>query len=166
MTLPIILASASPARLQLLQQIGITPDQVIPADIDEVINKGETPQNFARRMSFEKAQHVASQIEKGIIIGADTVPVCRRQIMRKAKNEQDVRESLEMISQRRHRVYTGVTIIRKDGNKMVSQTKLSESLLKVKKLTKQEIDDFCASGEGIGKAGGYTLTGKAESFVL
>ena len=114
MNLPIILASASPARLKLLKQINIIPDQVIAADIDERSKRGELPQKMAERLAKAKATKVAEGIRQGIIIGADTVPVVGRSIMRKAANAEEVRKSLILLSQRRHRVYTSVCIIKKD----------------------------------------------------
>ena len=91
MILPIILASASPARLDLLRKLGIVPDEVIPSDIDEIILKKEKPRLFAARMSLEKAKNVADRLQRGIVIGADTVPVCRNKIMRKAITDEDVK---------------------------------------------------------------------------
>lgn len=165
MMLPLILASASPARLALLRQVGIEPDQVIPADIDETEYPGETPRKMAERLSYGKAVAVANTIERGIVVGADTIPVVGRRIMRKAESAEDVRKSLQLLSQRRHQVYTGVCVIKKDGRKMRELRRIVKSIVKFKKLSGEEIDYYCASGEGINKAGGYTLTGYAESFV-
>lgn len=165
MMLPLILASASPARLALLRQVGIEPDQVVPADIDETEYPGETPRKMAERLSYGKAVAVANTIERGIVIGADTIPVVGRRIMRKAESAEDVRKSLQLLSQRRHQVYTGVCVIKKDGKKVRELRRIVKSIVKFKKLSSQEIDYYCAGGEGIDKAGGYTLTGYAESFV-
>ena len=166
MKLPLILASASPARLALLRQIGIEPDRVIAADIDETEYPGEIPRKMAERLSYGKAIAIANTIERGIVIGSDTIPVVGRSIMRKASSAEDVRESLQLLSQRRHQIYTGVCIIKKDGKEMRELRRVVKSIVKFKKLSREEIDYYCASGEGIGKAGGYTLTGYAESFVL
>lgn len=165
MQLSIILASASPARLALLRQVGIEPDQIIASDIDETEHKGETPKNLALRLAKEKALAVAAPLANCVIIGADTVPVAGRQIMRKAASEQDVRESLQLLSQRRHQIYTGVCVLKKDHNGTKVLGRVVKSTVKFKKLSEKEIDYYCALGEGIGKAGGYTLTGHAESFV-
>ena len=165
MILPLILASASPARLALLRQVGIEPDQVIPADIDETEYPGETPRKMAERLSYGKAVAVANTIERGIVIGADTIPVVGRRIMRKAESAEDVRKSLQLLSQRRHQVYTGICVIKKDGKKRRELRRIVKSIVRFKKLSGEEIDYYCASGEGINKAGGYTLTGYAESFV-
>lgn len=165
MQLPIILASASPARLQLLKQVGIIPNKVIPSDIDETEFPKETPMNLAKRLAYEKATKIAENIDNSIIIGADTVPVVGRSIMRKAKNADDVRESLELLSNRRHRIYTGVCIIKKTDSEYKCLKRVVKSTLKFKKLSKSEIDYFCDLGEGTGKAGGYTVSGHAESYI-
>ena len=165
MNLPLILASASPARLQLLHQIGIKPDFIIPSDIDESERPGELPRLLALRLSFEKAAFVAATIEQGIIIGADTIPLVGRGIMRKAVTSEDVRLSLKLLSQRRHSVYTGVCVIRKTLTETVKLTKVVKSTVKFKHLSNADIEYFCSTNEGIGKAGGYTLNGYAESFV-
>ena len=165
MKLPLILASMSPARLELLRQVGLEPDLIIPSDIDETEHPGEQPRKMAHRLSYGKALAIADTVECGIIIGADTIPMVGRTIMRKAKNSDDVRESLQLLSQRRHQIYTGVCVIKKDGAETRALHRVVKSIVKFKKLSKEEIDYYCASGEGIGKAGGYTLTGHAESFV-
>jgi septum formation protein len=165
MNLPLILASASPARLQLLKQIGIEPDRVIPSNIDEKELPGETPGKMAQRLAFEKADFVSANIDKGIIIGADTIPVVGRRIMRKAETDEDVKKSLKLLSHRRHSVYTGICIIKKDAGLIKTATKVVKSILKFKQLSDAEINYFITTKEGIGKAGGYTLTGHAESYV-
>lgn len=165
MELPIILASASPARLRLLKQIGITPDQVLPADIDETELPKESPRKLAERLAIEKAKAIANVIDKGIIIGADTVPTVGRSIMRKAVTEDDIRKSMELLSNRRHRIYTGVCIIKKDKAEYRTLNRVVKSILKFKKLSKTEIDYYCTLKEGIGNAGGYTVQGYAESYI-
>ena len=165
MKIPLILASASPARLALLKQIGIIPDKVLPADIDETELPKELPRRLAERLAYEKATAVANISSEAIIIGADTVPVVGRSIMRKAVTKDDIRESLELLSNRRHRIYTGVCIIKKDNSEYRVLKRVVKSTLKFKKLSKKEIDYYCALEEGIGKAGGYTISGYAESYV-
>jgi septum formation protein len=165
MTLPLILASASPARLELLRQVGLEPDKVLASDIDETEYPGEKPRQMSQRLSHGKAMAIADQLECGIIIGSDTIPMVGRRIMRKAVNADDVRESLQLLSHRRHQIYTGVCVIKKDSDGIRELHRVVKSIVKFKKLSKEEIDYYCASGEGIGKAGGYTLTGHAESFV-
>ena len=165
MKLPIILASASPARLRLLKQIGITPDQVLPSDIDETELPKEAPRKLAERLAFEKATTIANTVNKGIVIGADTVPVVGRTIMRKAATQDDIRKSLELLSNRRHRIYTGVCVIKKDISEYRALKRVVKSTLKFKKLSKAEIDYYCTLEEGIDNAGGYTVSGYAESYI-
>jgi septum formation protein len=165
MKLPIILASESPARLKLLAKIGITPDKVLPANINETELPGELPRKLADRLAFEKASSIAAIVDSGIIIGADTVPVAGRRIMRKARHADDIRTSLKLLSNRRHQIYTAVCVIKKtpDGTKISRNT--VKSIIKFKKLTPPEIEFYCSLGEGIGKAGGYTVDGYAECFI-
>ncbi len=166
MNLPIILASASPARRELLLQIGVKSDFIIPADIDEAEKRNENARQLAYRLAAEKAHHVAKELERGIIIAADTVPVVGRKIMRKAKSQEDIIQSIKMLSGRRHQVYTGICIIKKDNNEILqTSSKAVKTILKFRRIDDQEILKFAASEEGIGKAGGYTLNGHAESFV-
>ena len=165
MRLPLILASASPARLALLKQIGIIPDQVLPADIDETEFPKESPRKLAERLAYEKATAIANTSSKGIIIGSDTVPVVGRSIMRKAATKEDIKKSLELLSNRRHRIYTGICIIKKDNSEYRILKRVVKSTLKFKKLSKNEIDYYCMLEEGIGKAGGYTISGYAESYI-
>lgn len=163
--LPIILASQSAGRLQLLKQIGIIPDQIIPADIDEKENPKESAKNLALRLAVEKATAVAEQFDNAIIIGGDTVPVIGRAIMRKAKNAADIDSSIRKISGRRHRVYSAVCVIKKQNGIAHVSSKVVATILKFKRIPEAEIKLYAALEEGIGKAGGYTLHGYAESFV-
>lgn len=165
MLLPIILASASKTRLDLLERIGIRPDHIIISGVQEMERKREKASQFAVRMSIEKAKAVESQFDQGIIIAADTVPVCSGKMLRKAENADDVKQSLQLLSGKRHRIYTGVTVIKKQQDKSIISSKLVTSILKFKRLSPKEIEFFCSTGEGIGKAGGYSLQGYAESFV-
>jgi septum formation protein len=165
MKLEIILASESPARLNLLTQIGITPDRILPAHINEQQLRNELPRKLAYRLAFEKASKVASTIDSGIVIGADTVAVAGRRVIDKAKNDDDVRRSLEMLSNRRHQIYTSVCVIKKTFNETKVSNNTVKSIVKFKKLCPKEIEYYCNLGEGIGKAGGYTISGYAECFV-
>jgi septum formation protein len=165
MNLPIILASASPARLELLRQVNIVPDMVVASNIDESKKKRELPNKLAERLAFEKAMSVANTLEYGIIIGADTVPVVGRSVMRKARNSDDIRSSLSILSNRRHRVYTGVCVIKKEKSEHKILKKVVKSTLKFKHLSNSEIDYYCNLQEGIDKAGGYTIDGYAQSYV-
>lgn len=163
--LPIILASQSPARLQLLGQIGVFPDQVIPADIDETERKGESAKNLALRLAVEKAEAVAKNFENAIIIGGDTVPVVGASIMRKAKTAEDITQSLNVLSGRRHALYTGVCVIKRINNINHISKRVVKTIIKFKRISEAEIAYYSSLPEGIDKAGGYTLSGYAESFV-
>jgi len=161
--LPIILASASPARLELLSRIGIHPS-VIPADVDETEYRGELPKDVAARLSIAKAEKVALEAESGYIIGADTVAAVGRRIMPKALTTEMVADCLRLYSGRRHRLYTGVHIIKKT-DKIESRSRVVETTVRVKVLTEEEIQFYAHSGEGLHKAGGYSIQGIFQSFV-
>lgn len=162
----IILASASPARLKLLGRIGIIPDAVIPADIDESEHRGELPRNIASRLSISKAEKIAAQIEDGYILGADSVAALGKRTLPKALNGEMVRDCLKLQSGRRHSLYTGLSMIKKEQGKIVARSsKIVVSKIKFKLLTVDEIEHYVLLGEGVNKAGGYTISGYAESFV-
>jgi len=163
--LSIILASASPARLKLLKQINITPKQIIAANIDESEFKGELPAEVAKRLCLTKAQKIALEVESGIIIAADTVIAKGRTTLPKAETVEQVRYCLETLQGRRHRAYTGVCIIRKDLTGLIIRKKVVQTIVQIKKLSSKEIDFYCQTKEGLGKAGGYSIIGFAESFV-
>ena len=164
-SLPLILASASPNRVDLLSRIGIVPDKILPADVDEAEHKGELPRNVAIRLAYEKAAKVASLVDSGYIIGADTVAAVGRRTLPKALDERMVRDCLKLVSGRRHKLYTGVTIIKKQGSKIEERHRVVQTILKLKRLTDKEIDRYVASGEGINKAGGYGIQGLAQSYI-
>lgn len=163
--LPIILASASPARLELLKRIKIIPDQIMPADIDETEHKKELPTHLAQRLAYEKATLIANSVNEGVIIGADTVSTAGRKILPKALNKEDIKYCLEQMSGRRHRVYTAVYIIKKTATNMSMRERLVLSTVKFKRLTDKEIEFYCSLDEGLNKSGGYTISGFAECFV-
>ncbi len=157
-----VLASASPRRLELLARLGITPDAIDPADIDEAVRPGELPLPHARRLAAEKAAIVASRHPGALVLASDTVVACGRRILPKAEDEATVRACLDLLSGRRHRVHSAVTLIVADGR---ARHRESTSILAFKRLSLPEITAYAASGEGIGKAGGYAIQGFAESFV-
>ncbi|HJD55273.1 MAG TPA: Maf family nucleotide pyrophosphatase [Rickettsia endosymbiont of Pyrocoelia pectoralis] len=162
----IILASQSPARIELLKRIKITPTQIIPADIDETPNLRELPNHLVTRLAYEKAAKVASQIENSaIIIAADTVAAVGRRILPKATTAEEVRYCMEMLSGRRHRVYTGLCIIKKDKEQLVTRQKIIQTIIKFKKLSSEEINFYCLLDEGLDKAGGCKISGYAEAFI-
>lgn len=158
----LILASSSPRRLDLLKQIGIVPDAVIPAAIDESERKGELPRTVALRLAAEKAKAVAAKNPGAFVLGADTVVGCGRRILPKTETAEEARKCLEQLSGRRHHVYGGIALITPDGK---SFTRVADTIVQFKKLTREDIDAYLASGEWKGVAGGYAIQGKAAAFV-
>lgn len=158
----LILASASPRRLELLARLGVTPDAVDPADIDESVRNGELPVPYARRMAAEKAVAVAARHAGAVTLAADTVVAAGRRILPKAETEDQARACLALLSGRRHRVVTAIAIIDAEGR---PRHRESVSILTFKRLTAAEIDRYVAGGEWCGKAGGYAVQGYAEAFV-
>lgn len=156
----LILASASPRRRELLLRIGITPDQVSAANIDETPRKGELPRDYARRMAREKA--IAAQVEGSHVLAGDTVVALGQRILPKADDEASARACLELISGRRHRVLSAVALLSPDGS---LRERLSETVVRFKPLSQEEIDSYIASREWEGKAGGYAIQGSAEGLV-
>lgn len=159
---PLILASASPRRLQLLEQINVTPSQVIPADIDESPLKQELPRDHAQRLACEKARAITALHNESFVLAADTVVACGRRILPKAETEQQARACLKLISGRRHHVYGGICIITDTGKEI---TRLCDTVVKFKTLTNNEIETYIQSGEWEGKAGGYAIQGLAASYI-
>ncbi|HTI31859.1 MAG TPA: Maf family nucleotide pyrophosphatase [Sphingomonas sp.] len=157
----LILASASPRRLDLLARIGVVPEGVDPADVDESVFKNELPRDHARRLAREKVLAVAGRQPGKIVLAADTVVHAGRRILPKAENETVARQCLELLSGRRHRVLTAIAVIDAGGK---LRERLSESLVTLKPLTRREIDAYVASDEWRGKAGGYALQSYAEAF--
>jgi len=156
----LILASASPRRLDLLARIGVVPDAVLPAEIDETPLNGELPVRYACRMAAAKAAAVA---EPGaLILAADTVVAAGRRILPKAESEAEARAALALLSGRRHRVHSAVTLIDAQGQ---ARHRLSTSTVAFKRLSGEEIAAYLAGGEWRGKAGGYAIQGRAEALV-
>lgn len=159
---PIILASASPRRKDLLARIGLVPDQIIPAAIDETPLKGELPSSHAERLACAKAQAISKSQPDSWVLAADTVVACGRQILGKAENEEQARQFLERLSGRRHRVLGGIALITPEG---VMRSRLVTTLVQFKRLTRHEISSYIASGDWKGKAGAYGIQGQAEAYV-
>jgi septum formation protein len=157
-----ILASASPRRLELLKQIGLRPDQVVPADIDETPLKNELPTAYARRIAAAKALKIAALHKGAVILAADTVVGVGRRILPKTENENEARDCLELMSGRRHRVISAVSVVNAEGRQ---KTKLVVSVVRFKRLSEQEIVGYITSGEWKGKAGGYAIQGMAAAFI-
>ena len=155
----LILASASPRRRELLARLGIEPAAIIPAAIDETPHKDELPRAYARRMAREKALAVNAT---GHVLAGDTVVAAGRRILPKAEDEATARQCLSLLSGRRHRVLSAIALRRPNGS---LREKLSESVVRFKRLTPEEIAHYIASGEWRGKAGGYAIQGAAEGLI-
>ena len=159
--LPLILASASPRRLELLAQISILPVQIIPAEIDETPLKHELPAAYVKRVTLAKLDAVRAQKTHAVILAADTVVSMGRRILPKAENEATARQCLEKLSGRRHRVLTAVAI----GYGEHTRVTMVETVVRFKRLSHAETDAYLASGEWQGKAGGYAIQGLAATFI-
>jgi septum formation protein len=161
---PLVLASESPRRLALLAQVGIRPDAVLPAAIDESVLKGELPRVHALRLAVEKARRVESEWigKPAFILAADTVVVVGRRILPKARDEAEVRACLKLLSGRRHQVITAVALIDPQGK---LRTRIAMTRVSMLRLTEDEIGTYVESREGVGKAGGYAIQGRAEALV-
>jgi septum formation protein len=158
----LVLASESPRRLALLRQAGIVPDAVRAPAIDERVRKRELPREHALRLATEKARAVTAHEPDALVIAADTVVACGRRILPKAESAEDVRACLKLLSGRRHVVTTAVALIVPDKK---VRTRIVSTRLSFRRLTEAEIESYVSSGEGVGKAGGYAIQGRAEIFV-
>ena len=156
----LILASASPRRRELIARLGVTPDAIAPADIDETPLKGEVPRDYAKRMAREKVEAAAS--DDAFVLAGDTVVAAGRRILPKAEDEATARQCLELLSGRRHRVLSAIALRAPDGT---LRERLSETVVIFKRLSADEIDAYIASGEWDGKAGGYAIQGIAEGLI-
>jgi septum formation protein len=159
---PLVLASASPRRLDLLRQVGIEPAEIDPADIDETPERRELPRAYALRMAKAKLAAVAGRHEGAVVLAADSVVVCGRRILPKAETVAQARTCLGLLSGRRHRVLGGVAIGGRDG---AVRSRLVETVVRFKRLEPAEIEAYIDSGEWHGKAGGYAIQGRAACFV-
>lgn len=158
----LLLASSSPRRRDLLARIEVIPDRVASPDIDETPHQGELPRDYALRLAEEKARAVARG-DGEIVLAGDTTVAAGRRILQQATDAAMNRRFLELLSGRRHRVYSAVSVIGADG---AQRSKCTESIVKFKPLHPNEIAAYVASGEGIGKAGGYAIQGRAEALIL
>jgi septum formation protein len=157
--LHLTLASASPRRRELIARLGVTPDAIAPADIDETPLRGELPRAYALRMGREKALAVEAP---GFVLAGDTVVAVGRRILPKTETEAEARACLELIGGRRHQVISSVVLRAPDGH---LRERLCENVVRFKRLSPQEIAAYCAGGEWQGKAGGYAIQGAAEGLV-
>lgn len=158
----LVLASASPRRLDLLRQIGLEPDQVDPPEIDESHGRSELPRAYARRMAGEKLAAAAARHPGAVVIAADTVVACGRRILPKAETADQARACLHLLGGRRHQVWGGIALGLPDGGSLVRVVVTQVSL---KRLEPREIDAYIDSGEWHGKAGGYAIQGRAAVFI-
>jgi septum formation protein len=164
----LVLASASPRRLQLLERVGLVPDLLNPADIDELPHKRETPRALSIRLAREKAEQaqrmplVRDMGANAFILAADTVVGLGRRILPKAETEDEARDCLSLLSGRSHWVYSTVCLIA-PGNRI--STRCVETKVRFKRLSREDVDSYIACGEWRGKAGGYAIQGRAEAFV-
>ena len=158
-----MLASASPRRRDLLAQIGLTPDLIIAAEIDETPLRDETPRLLAQRLARAKALKIAEVHPDDYVLAADTVVCVGRRILPKADNPQVVAECLKLLSGRAHKVLTGVSVVAPGGR---TANRLVETRLHVQRLTAAMIENYAQNGEGIGKAGGYGIQGGAGAFIM
>ena len=157
-----VLASASPRRLELLRQVGLEPDRVVAAAIDESPWAQEMPEAHARRLAREKLAAIEAEAEAAVVLAADTVVACGRRILPKAESERDARHCLALLSGRRHRVITAVAVRAPDG-RVLERVVVTRVL--VRRLSRADQAAYIASGEWRGKAGGYAIQGRAQAFI-
>ena len=156
----LVLASSSPRRRELLARLGIAPDEVRAADIDETPRKGERPRDYATRMAREKAAACADP--ERFVLAGDTVVAAGLRVLPKAESEAEARRCLELLGGRRHRVLSAVALLHPDGT---LRERLSETIVRFKPLSHEEVEAYLASGEWQGKAGGYAIQGSAEGLI-
>lgn len=165
----LVLASGSPRRLALLAQIGLEPDVLMPAEVDETPERSELPRTLAVRLAREKAERVIERVraneelQGAYILGADTVVAVGRRILPKPDLLEEAAACLRLLSGRTHRVYTGICLVTPKNS---VKTRLVESRVRFKRLSSLDLDSYLASGEWRGKAGGYAIQGLAGSFVV
>ena len=165
----LVLASGSPRRVALLRQIGVEPDAVIPSDLDETPRRNESARALAERLAREKAAASADAarrmngLEGALTLAADTVVCVGRRILPKAEIADEAEDCLRLLSGRAHRVYTGLALATASG---VKRTRLVETRVRFKRLSRPELQAYLDSGEWRGKAGAYAIQGFAGAFVI
>jgi nucleoside triphosphate pyrophosphatase len=158
----LVLASASPRRLDLLRQIGLEPVKIDPADTDETPHRDESPRAYAERMARAKLAVVAPRHPQALVLAADSVVAVGRRILPKAETKEEALSCLKLLSGRRHKVVGGLALALPGGK---VRTRLVETVVRFKRLEPGEIEAYVASGEWQGKAGGYAIQGRAAEFV-
>ncbi|SDB37155.1 Maf-like protein [Bauldia litoralis] len=167
--LKLVLASGSPRRLQLLNQIGVEPDRLMPTSIDEAPKRHELPRNLAKRLAREKAEAALAMLKdeaelaNALVLTADTVVGVGRRCLPKAERIEEAATCLRLLSGRSHRVYTGLVLTSPDGQ---MRQRLVETRVRFKRLSREDQESYLASGEWRGKAGGYAVQGLAGGFVI
>jgi septum formation protein len=165
----LVLASASPRRLALLEQVGITPDALRPATIDESVSKGEVPRHIVKRLARDKCEaarklvRAEKEYAKAFVLAADTVVAVGRRVLGKAELEHEAGDALRMLRGRAHRVHTAICLLTPDDK---WRERVVETRVRFRNLTNEEIGAYLASGEWKGKAGGYAIQGIAGAFVV
>src|ERR1700746_731773 len=165
----LVLASASPRRLSLINQVGIEPDALRPTDIDETPKRGELPRAYATRLARNKAEtalgmvRIDDELKGAYILAADTVVAVGRRVLPKAETLDEAAQCLRLLSGRNHRVYTGVCLV---TPKESFRQRLVETRVRFKRLSSEDLEAYLASGEWRGKAGGYAIQGLAGTFVV
>jgi septum formation protein len=165
----LVLASGSPRRIELLQQAGIEPDRALPAEVDETPLRAEHPRSLAKRLSKAKAEKAHESLKAepdfagAYVLAADTVVAVGRRILPKAELVDEASNCLQLLSGRSHRVYSGVCLISPEGK---LRQRLVETRVRFKRLGREELESYLASGEWRGKAGGYAVQGLAGTFVV
>jgi septum formation protein len=159
--LRLVLASSSPRRRDLLARIGVSPDRIASPDIDETPRKGELARVYALRMAMEKA-HAVERGSDEVIIAGDTTVAAGRRILPQAADAEMQRGFLQLLSGRRHHVLSAVCVIDSAGK---ARSRICDTIVRFKRLSNAEMDAYIASGEGLGKAGGYAIQGRAEALI-
>ncbi|MFA5967763.1 MAG: Maf family protein [Sphingomonas sp.] len=157
----LVLASSSPRRRELLARLGVEPVRLASPDIDEDPRSGELPRRYVERLALEKA-HAVERAPGEVVLAGDTTVAVGRRILGKPADEADLRRMLLLLSGRRHHCWSGVCVIDTAGK---ARVRVSDTAVIFKRLSAEEIDWYVTCGEGMGKAGGYAIQGRAESFV-
>lgn len=157
----LVLASSSPRRRDLLARIGVTPDRIASPDIDENPRKGEIARVYALRMAVEKA-HAVERGSDEIIVAGDTTVAVGRRILPQAADAEMQRGFLKLLSGRRHHVLSAICVIDASG---IARSRICDTIVRFKRLSEAEIEAYITSGEGLGKAGGYAIQGRAEALI-
>ena len=165
---PVILASASPRRVALLAQLGLVPDEIVPADINEDPLPRELPLPYAKRMAREKTALISARYPEAFVIGADTVVACGRRILPKAEDAKTAQDCMRILSGRSHRVYGGIAIALPENRRQNGKDIIVKSLcshVHMSRLDDKEMRDYIAHGDWDGKAGGYAIQGMAARYI-